>query len=495
MVKRKNTKAQESTVNRGFSESSNRPAKIGPDTRYEVCKSRMTAFGGLLGLVKFLDFVNFKDVFNTHYHSPTRQPRLGCCNMVLGILMLLFTGFSRLGHFVYIRQDSMICGILNVTMLPAISTFWRYLRSLTLNQSDCFLAIAAVLRSRIWQACELGYTTICIDIDTTVSTVYGDIEGSRKGHNTKHRGKKGLRPALLFIEQTREYICGTQRRGTTMSDEEIARLIASIGKYLPATVKHVIIRGDAEFIGAQTVATCRKCGYDFIFGNKRCAPNFEDKNWYKNGAYDYNEDTYEPTGWKQPCRFVVMRILKEKAEESDTVEQLNLFGKNGYKYRVFATSLSWEAHTVIRKYDKRADVENLIGESQREGILAIPSKRFLSNHAFFQIVMLAYNIWRWMKIMSGYRQEPEQTRETHVQAKEAEVDYEIVDHTIRIARLKMLFVPAKITYSGRYDKVIYSSHDERTAGLLDFLAYLDRRREAAVDWLDNVPLNKYRIAA
>ena len=495
MVKHKNIKGRVTPVNKGFSEPSNRPAKIGPDTKYEVCKTRMTAFGGILALIKFLDFVNFKDVFTTHYHSPKRRPRLGCYNMILGVLMLHFVGFSRLGHFAYIRRDSMICGMLNVTVLPAISTFWRYLRSLTLNHSEYFLTIAAVLRSRVWQACELGYTSICIDIDTTVSTVYGDIEGSRKGHNTKHRGKKGLRPVLLFIEETREYICGTQRRGTTMSDEEIAKLIASIGKYLPATVKHVIIRGDAEFIGAKTVAMCRKCGYDFIFSNKKCAPNFEDDNWYKNGIYDYNEDMYEPTGWSQPCRFVVMRILKEKDEESNTVEQLNLFGEKKYKYRVFATSLSWITHTVIRKYDKRADVENLIGESQREGILAIPSKRFLSNHAFFQIVMLSYNIWRWMKIMSGYRQEPEESNGADTQVTCAEFDYEIVHHTIRIARLKMLFVPAKLTYSGGYDKVTYSSHDERTAGLLDFLEYLDRRRKAEVDWLDNVPLNKYRIAA
>lgn len=495
MVKRKNTKTREHTVNKGISGSSNRPAKIGADTRYEVCDTRMTAFGGMLGLNKFLDYVNFQDVFKTYYHSPKRKPRLGCYKMILGILMLLFIGFSRLGHFAYIRKDSMVCGILNVAILPAISTFWRYLRSLTLNHSDYFLTIAAVLRSRVWQACELGYTTICIDIDTTVSTVYGDIEGSRKGHNTKHRGKKGLRPVLLFIEQTREYICGTQRQGKTMSDEEIAKLIASIGKYLPSTVKHVIIRGDAEFIGAQTVAMCRKCGYDFIFGNKRCAPNFEDKNWYKNGAYDYNESTYEPTGWDQPCRFVVMRILKEDGKKDNTVEQLGLFDEKKYKYRVFATSLSWKVHTVIRKYDKRADVENLIGESQREGILAIPSKRFLSNLAFFQIVMLAYNIWRWMKIMSGYRQEPEESNGADAQVTCAEVNYEIVDNTIRIARLKMLFVPAKITYSARYDKVTYSSHDERTAGLLDFLEYLDRRREVEVDWQDNVPLNKYRIAA
>ncbi len=389
----------------------------------------------------------------------------------------------------------MICGILNVAILPAISTFWRYLRSLTFNHSEYFLTIAAILRARVWQACELGYTTVCIDIDTTVSTVYGKIEGSCKGHNTKHRGKKGLRPVLLFIEQTREYICGMQRRGTTMSDEEVAKLIGDIGKYLPTTVTHVIIRGDAEFIGGKTVAMCRKCGYDFIFGNKKCAPKFDDKNWYKDSAYDYNEKLYKPIGWDQPCRFVVMRILEEKDDSEE--EQLNLFGDKKYKYRVFATSLSWKVHTVISKYDKRADVENLIGESQREGILAIPSKRFLSNYAFFQIVMLAYNIWRWMKIMAGYRQEPKPTIKglQQTQEQEQKVDYEIVDHTIRIARLKMLFIPAKITYSSRYDKVSYSSHDERSAGLLDFLTYLDRRRKSNMDWLDNVLLKKYRIAA
>ncbi len=93
MVKSKNTKKQDHRVNEVFYEPSNRPAKIGPDTKYEACNTRMTAFGGMLGMIKFLDYVNFKDVFNTHYHTPKRRTRLGCYNMVLGFLMLLFTGF------------------------------------------------------------------------------------------------------------------------------------------------------------------------------------------------------------------------------------------------------------------------------------------------------------------------------------------------------------------------------------------------------------------
>ena len=53
------------------------------------------------------------------------------------------------------------------------------------------------------------------------------------------------------------------------------------------------------------------------------------------------------------------------------------------------------------------------------------------------------------------------------------------DHTIRIARLKMLFVAAKILFHGRRDEVRYSIHEQRAAGLMDFLAYLDRRRKEA----------------
>ena len=54
------------------------------------------------------------------------------------------------------------------------------------------------------------------------------------------------------------------------------------------------------------------------------------------------------------------------------------------------------------------------------------------------------------------------------------------DHTIRIARLKMLFVAAKIRFHGNRDEVCYSVHEQRAAGLRDFLDYLDvRRKEAA----------------
>jgi hypothetical protein len=370
-----------------------------------------------------------------------------------------------------VRSDAMVCGVLRVAVLPAVSTFWRYLTSLGIVQSASLLSLGATLRAKVWALCDYEPPRVTVNIDTTVATVYGMIEGARKGHNTKHRGKKGLRPVLCFLEETREYLSGTQRRGETIRNEEVARQIRQFRKQLPMCVREVHVRGDGEFIGWDSVEACLDEGFFFTFGNKRCAPPFPDDGWYRHGNYEYNECMYQPLGWEMPCRFVVMRIREDQRGD----RQLKLLESENYLYRVFVTNEKGRPHRVIDGYDQRADVENLIGEAQREGVLAIPSKRFQAHHAYFQIVMLAYNLWRWMKLLAGHAQRQKQ------EGKEVEPSRQITmpDHTIRIARLKMLFVAAKIRFHGNRDEVRYSVHEQRSAGLIDFLDYLDRRRKEA----------------
>jgi len=445
-----------------------RVVKITPETPYEDCSERLTAFGGLLALVKFLDLIGFEKQFAAQYVAPKRETKLGGYRMVVGILMLLFIGFQRLGHFAYLRYDAMLCGILRVGGLPVVSTFWRYLRSMGIVQSASLLRLGGVLRHRVWELCDYRPRQVTVLIDTTVSTVYGRIEGARKGHNTKHRGKRGLRPVLSFLAETREYLCGTQRRGETITAMEVARQIRQYRRLLPGCVKRVRVRGDGEFIGWESVHACLKEEFRFIFGNKRCAPPFPKDGWYRKGEYEYNECIYQPLGWEVPCRFVAMPIGQDQIGE----RKLKILEADNYVYRVFVTNERGQPHQVIEDYDQRADVENQIGEAQREGLLAIPSRSFQSHHAFFQIVMLAYNLWRWMKQLSGHceqqQQEGKEPPETHKIA--------MPDHTIRIARLKMLFVAAKIIFHNNRDSVSYSIHDSRASELKNFLSYLDRRR-------------------
>jgi hypothetical protein len=469
MVKRQDTPRQSNPqAPKNPKRSVKRTPKITANTPVGYCEDRLTAFGGLLALEKMFDLLDFEQEFQKNYAAPKRLPLLGHYRMVSGILMLLFIGFQRLGHFAYLRGEVMLCGLLRVDSLPVVTTFWRYLKSLGIGQSASLLKLSGALRAKVWEQVKYAPKKVGINIDTTTATVYGNIEGSRKGYNTKHRGKKGLRPVLCFLQETREYLCGTQRRGATISAKEVARQIGQFRRLLPACVQKVLVRGDGEMIGWESVEACEKEGFSFIFGNKRCNPPFTKEGWYRHGEHEYNECVYQPIGWEQPVRFVAMRIQDKKAQE----KQLTLPEIDGYVHRVFATNCSEKAHKVVEEYDLRADVENLIGEAQREGLLAIPSKSFQSHHAFFQIVMLSYNLWRWMKLMAGHSVAEKKSGKTS-EEKEAIV---MPDHTLRIARLKMLFVAARIQCHGHRDVVKYSIHDDRTAGLVDFFKYLDRKR-------------------
>ena len=482
MVKQRKKSNKKRRNGKGFKANGAKARKINASTEFETCTEQLSPFGGLLALIKFLDLVRFKEIFDCTYLAPRREPKLGHHLMVVGILMLLFIGFNRLWHFTYIRLDAMLCGFFRLTKLPVASTFWRYVDSLGINQANAFLTIMSTLRERVWQLCEIEYYRIRISIDTTVETIFGNQQGGRKGHNTKHRGKKALRPILCFIDETREYLMGKLRKGQTVSGKEAADFIKKIKDHLPGCVHQVLLRADGEFLSWQSVAACIEAGFDFIIANKGCEPVFDPNSWYrpwKRKNIEYNSCQYQPGGWGVACRFVVMRIPKQLAKKPGQAIQCVLFEDERYQYRVFCTNPGGKAHKIISEYDKRADVENLVGEARREGLDAIPSAKFKTNYAYFQIVMLAYNIWRYLKMIAQLGIGDDQCDQADDVAKGLQG---IMNNTIRIARLKLLFIAAKVVKESNVDKVKYSIHDARTPAMLHFLKFLDKARVKLRPW-------------
>ncbi len=490
MVKTQEKSNTENNDSKGFTENPVKANKIKASTVYKTCTEHLSPFGGLLALIKFIDLIKFKEVFDETFVKPKRKPKLGNYRMFTGVLVLLFIGFNRIWHFSYIRRDSMVCGFLSVPLLPVASTFWRYIGSLGINQANALLNITCIIRERVWKSLEICYRKIHVDIDTTVETLYGDQQGGRKGHNKQNRGKKGYRPVLAFIQETREYIAGKLRKGETISGAETAAIIYQIKKNLPGCVRYVLVRGDGEFISWDSVSAAKECGFDFIMANKGCNPPFNSNKWYKVRKKDhaeYNSCEYTPMGWKTKFRFVAMRIPKEKNVEPGEQIQLPLFEEEEqqYTYRIFCTSLKSKAHKVIALYDKRADVENLVGEAKREGLAAIPSTKFLTNYAFFQLVMLAYNLWRYLKLSAQAGIEHEKSdAATEPSSASPEMLEGIEYNTIRIARLKLLFIAAKVVSGQNTNEVRYSIHDSRTDGLMGFLNILDDMRAKTSPWLE-----------
>ena len=478
MVKRRKKNSRKNHIRKGFCKNRAKARKINASTPYKTCTEQLSPFGGLLALIKFFDLVNFHKIFDFAYQPTSREPKLGHYSMMVGILMLLFIGFNRIWHFVYIRLDAMLCGFLRVTRLPSASTFWRYVDNMGINQGKSLLNVMSILRERVWQLCDFQFYQIRINIDTTVKTVYGQQQGARKGHNRKHRGKEGLRPILCFIEETREYLLGKLRKGTTVDGQEAAKFIAGIQQHLPGCVQDVLLRADGEFLSWESVKAALDAGFQFIIANRGCTPIFDANTWYqpfKRKPFEFNSCIYQPGSWGQPCRFVAMRIPKDFNKPPNNQQQYVLFEDDRYTYRIFCTSLSGKAHKIIAKYDKRADVENLIGEAKREGLDMIPSAKFKNNYAFFQIVMLAYNIWRYMKMIA-------QKSISGSRTTKGSVLRGIMTNTVRIARLKLLFIAAKVVNHSNRGTVKYSIHDSRTPEMIYLLQFLDIARTRPRPW-------------
>jgi len=90
--------------------------------------------------------------------------------------------------------------------------------------------------------------------------------------------------------------------------------------------------------------------------------------------------------------------------------------------------------------------------------------------------MLADNIWRYMKMTA--QKSVSGDRPTAI----GSVLNGLVNNTVRIARLKLLFIVAKVVKDGNWDKVKYSIRDARTPEMLYLLKFLDKARLSPRHW-------------
>jgi hypothetical protein len=58
----------------------------------------------------------------------------------------------------------------------------------------------------------------------------------------------------------------------------------------------------------------------------------------------------------------------------------------------------------------------------------------------------------------------------------------IMNNTVRIARLKLFFIAAKVVKDSNRDKVKYSIHDARTPAMFYLLQFLDKARSRPRPW-------------
>jgi hypothetical protein len=274
---------------------------------------------------------------------------------------------------------------------------------------------------------------------------------------------------LTFIAETREYIWGELRNGDRPTGKQIGDHLRSVGAALPPGVKQIYGRADSGFYCREAVEAYEQLHARFVICARKTARLVEElrqAEWRPSPKTDADaecEFRYQPDGWSKPYRFVALRKEKPREEvEAEEAEQYQLFETGRYQYRVFVTDLVEPIDFVVWFYGQRGGAENLIKEANNDaGLAAHPSYRFDVNGNHFQLAMLAYNLNCWLMLFN----------------REPQADATALQHTtLATARLRFLFVAAKIWRHAGRTGVSYSAHYEEK-GVFERL--MDRLRRIA----------------
>jgi hypothetical protein len=466
MVKNEKKHSEKTRAKQGFPADSPEPYRIAASTPFNFGAKNLTPYGGLFPVATLLEKLGFQKLVEEALTIPRIPRAMTVYQFLLGMVLALYVGFSRLNHLRFIAQDPMLTGVLQVGKLPPQCTFWRFLTALPLAVAPQLLKLQRLLRERIWEAANVQLATITLDTDTTVHTLYGRQMGARKSYNPKNKGKKSFQPILTFIAETREYIGGELRNGDRPTGKQIARHLESVFAAVPRGVQKIYARADAGFYCWEAVQAYEQGKASFIIvarKTSRLLEALQKADWRPSPQTDADaqcEFHYQPDGWGKTYRFIALRYAKK---DEAPQAQYQLFQTAEYTYRVFVTDLPDAIELLVWHYHQRAGAENLIKEANNDaGLAAHPSRQWAANCVHFQLAMLAYNLNCWLLLFQ---------REEKAQVEELQ------HTTLAVARLRFLFLAAKIwRHAGRVGISYSDQYAER--GL--FQRLMDRLRNLAM---------------
>src|SRR5438309_596828 len=259
MVKRSPQHSEETRAPQETERDKTEANKIGASTQFDFSGKNLTPYGGLLRVATMLEKLGFQELVEETL-TVHRIPRvMAIYQFLLGMVLALYVGFSRLNHLRFVAHDAMLTGILKVLELPPQCTFWRFLASLHLGVARQLLQVQQRMRERVWEAANVRLSSITLDTDTTVHTLYGRQMGGRKGYNPKNKGKKSYQPILTFLAETREYIWGELQNGDRPTGKQIGDHIRNVCAALPRGVKQIFGRAESGLYCREAVEAYEEC--------------------------------------------------------------------------------------------------------------------------------------------------------------------------------------------------------------------------------------------
>lgn len=389
-------------MKKNISEKKNKINKTNIQVNEEFTGKNLTRFGGSGLIRRFFQKYRIKQqIENRIKVEGRRKSKYGIGDILISCLYGVFLGYPRPGQMDILTTDRVFHKIVGLVSFPVQSTLSRFLKAVRVSVAreigDFNFELLMKFRG--------GFKTmrsITLDLDSHVTTVYGNQQRAGLGYNPKKKGRKSYHPLMCFIGETRDYIGGLFRSGKHHTSYNAAKFLKSMVKKLPSHIKDIKLRADGGFFSRDMIEYLVKKGIEFYIAvpiqpwvQKKIRHT---KEWTDiGGGAETGECEYVLT------KEITLRLIfiRQKVNGNNSPKkQLKLLNIDEviYDYQVIVTSSDEEADDVWRYYNQRACCENFIKEGiYGFGLDKVVSHNYAGNYAWFEILMLAYNLMNFFK--------------------------------------------------------------------------------------------------
>ena len=354
----------------------------------------LTQFAGVSLIEQFFQRIGLRLALARHIRFAQRNNWYSISESLEALLYPLVLGLGRIETTEPLRHNGVFHYLVGLPGYPAATTLRCFLDRFARKGRNSLVKLHDA-----WRAAMLGQPARAVlDLDSTVRTVYGHQERAEVGYNPRKRGRPSYLPLLCFEANTQDCWEGSYHPGDTHVSTITIPLLERAFPKLPASIRDVRVRADSAFYDHEIIEFIegKRAFYAILARLTRPLKNRLSELRYhrvSSGVWT-GEFPYCPLGWPGPRRFVVIR--RPVPEEPSA--QLTLFQMGGYTYQTLVTNLTLQPLNLWRFYNQRARAELIIRELKYAYALGkVPTDDFQTNEAFFQIVLLAYNLLNWFK--------------------------------------------------------------------------------------------------
>lgn len=246
---------------------------------------------------------------------------------------------------------------------------------------------------------------VTVDVDTTVTPLFGEQEGAHRGYNPRFHGQPSYHPILARIAETDTVLGARLRPGdTTLGDRDVEDLEQWLARLHAAAPRSVVtVRIDAGGDCAALLSAVDRCAAYFVVKAKQTsnlvAAIQRTKRWRTTDCDAFGKPTrqvavvdFAREDWPSD-RY---RVFAVRTTERLSGKQVCLWDDLEHSVHVYVTNdTTRDIDDLARLYDDRAAIEPLIAELKNAfGIGKASTSDFSANEAAFLLKVLAYNVMR-----------------------------------------------------------------------------------------------------